>query len=48
MAISSFSSWSGGKDSALAMYKAGRDGFAVRSLLTMMAAEPGAIQWWKD
>jgi diphthine-ammonia ligase len=42
LAIKAFSSWSGGKDSALALYRAGGDGYAVQALLTMMAAEPGA------
>ena len=41
MAIPSFCSWSGGKDSALALHKAGRDGYSASVLLTMMAQEGG-------
>ena len=42
MALIAFSSWSGGKDSALALHRAGAAGYDVRYLLTMLAAEPGA------
>jgi diphthine-ammonia ligase len=40
--MKSFCSWSGGKDSALALYEAGKAGLEVTALLTMMAAEPEA------
>jgi diphthine-ammonia ligase len=42
MIFPAFASWSGGKDSALAVYKARRNGYEARSLLTMMAEEPEA------
>jgi uncharacterized protein (TIGR00290 family) len=37
-----FCSWSGGKDSALALYKSLNNGYSVQSLLTMMAETGGA------
>jgi diphthine-ammonia ligase len=40
--IAAFCSWSGGKDSALALHKAGRAGIETTTLLTMMSAEPEA------
>jgi diphthine-ammonia ligase len=39
MPVVSFCSWSGGKDSALALYKAMADGHQPRALLTMMAED---------
>ncbi|MBN2352369.1 MAG: diphthine--ammonia ligase [Spirochaetales bacterium] len=37
-----FCSWSGGKDSAFALYEAKKEGIEVAALLTIMAAEPEA------
>jgi uncharacterized protein (TIGR00290 family) len=38
----SFCSWSGGKDSCLALYKAAGHGYEVKYLLTMMSEEGGS------
>ncbi len=40
--MKAFCSWSGGKDSAFALYEAKKSGIETTTLLTMMAAEPGA------
>ncbi len=40
--MKAFCSWSGGKDSALALFEAKRAGIETTKLLTMMAAEPEA------
>lgn len=37
----SFCSWSGGKDSCLALYKSVKDGFTPKYLITMMTEDPG-------
>jgi diphthine-ammonia ligase len=36
-----FSSWSGGKDSCLALYKAIEEGYCLKKLFTMFSMESG-------
>ena len=41
MNIGCFSSWSGGKDSCLAVYKVVEEGYSIKKLLTMFSMENG-------